>query len=548
MLMDGLNLREVLIACSSVEATSATFCMALSDKEVLAFRWLVSLGFLAQMGASITEVIALRQIVILILALVPVALSLMRRLNKVEQAQRDRSQYREGWRWTALPATISTSYLVFWFLALLHGTTSFLLLGAGGQESLWQQLYQWGQSAPILVTVVTVFHICYCFLKLFSRNALDTRIKIARGNGSDTGWTSPLMPWRTWYIWKTIRQRHPFRKVKLLSSDDLLVQVASLLPIRQQTSLLRTAETEQKWKELLASFALNDEIEIRTSLDEDAPIGCHNKYGDYPIYLAVELGSLDITPLEAALDTNKTEVFDWMLASLPQTQNRYSDDTWLQIKETIVRAMLQAIGEGKTSPLYDLLKWPGLREKRLSIRLLAHAVEKDNSDCIRIILETQPADTEDSRKEYCSLILKVINHRSEGVFNSFIHHSVLDSILHKSYPPADHWLDRVLQGRIDHNRLLPLLERRAGTIQMLANQFDEQHNKKIARAMADTNTPLQVLDFALNSFNLDRDIAEALEAKGAKTWHSVNVRDCNNRLIRQKLGNNDKGGLSKEPE
>ena len=152
--MPNLNYREILIACSSIDAVSASLSMSYSDKEVLAARKLVTCGLTVQAFAFLVEGIALGRLrhfessksqcisliwhltfthipttlmwsyfavrFVLSSIIAPMLVRVMELLNEVEHASDQGLQIQMARTWNQLPASLLMNYMSFASFVVPH--------------------------------------------------------------------------------------------------------------------------------------------------------------------------------------------------------------------------------------------------------------------------------------------------------------------------------------------------------------------------------------------------------------------------------------------
>ena len=407
----SLNAREILIACASIDAVSASTSMAYSDKDVLASRKLVYLGFIIQITAFITEALGLSRLrqtegsacvssqqhpvfsdfpgavtwtyltvrIIMVIALVPITAPLTEQLDIIERTKGGSLQIQKARQWELLPASLFTNYVIFFSFVIMHAAAAFSISSEVSVTKSWETLWtEWGQSASFVVAIVVVGHVCSSFCRLFSSESLDHRVRVATAINSPTSWATPRRIWRTPYLWRTLRQRQPFGKIALNPPDGLLINYTQLLPYEEQQIFKTEKEKMELWAELLLGFELNDREGIMDCLARGAPIDRHDKLGEYPIHKAARFGdiymlqntNLPMTPehllkknnasempLKIAVMANRIKAVRWILEHMKQIAVTKDSN------KAVMEAFDVAIMEERDDLLVCLLSlWPDWRK------------------------------------------------------------------------------------------------------------------------------------------------------------------------------------------
>ncbi|KAH7086016.1 hypothetical protein BKA63DRAFT_575416 [Paraphoma chrysanthemicola] len=334
--MSGLNSRELTIAISSIDAVSASVSMSFANKDVLAARKLVSLGFITQLVAFAVEGAAIYSITSgamitcgtmgsqpfrpasrswswvyfvsrITVATLPIGLAfrLTSNLNKIEnRSSRSQSMHvRAKQLWIELPTTLSTSYLTFCSFVFLHGISIAMVLHetkpiVRSWKTSWTE---WGQSANAIVAVFAIGHVVYVCSRLFRApndvSSYDVPV-------SDEQWIPPPNAtsadqrgkrMSVSRLWKTVRRqlqifglRWPFHLL-LMVPDHLLVDDSSLLKVLMRPLDLSIQDLDRLWERLVLSFQLNDKEAVLDCLEQGAPTDRKDEDGNYPIHLAAAL-------------------------------------------------------------------------------------------------------------------------------------------------------------------------------------------------------------------------------------------------------------------
>lgn len=361
--MYQLNLRETLVAYSSIDATTASVAMAISDKDVLAARKILIVSTALQgvsfgiQGAVISQLSrfdrsCLSQIphpcfdssvtalwafwaVRILSALSPIstACRLSKRLHEVEHAPRDGIQVKEARTWLSLPSTLFSNYLIFLSTLFVQGFPALIVVHDSLSRS-WKTLWtEWGQSAALIVAVAAIAHVVYSFTRLFRREAVEHRKKICQATNSNDEqayrYTIPL----SWSLLDNIRSRSPFCKIELHSMDELLIDDSELDTYSQAQIRLTKEERDRLWEELLIAFRLNDKIGVKDCLKRGVSMDRKDQHGEHPIHMAARLGDVSIlkqthlpgslerlfstnnagqTPLQVAFLANQMEATKWI--------------------------------------------------------------------------------------------------------------------------------------------------------------------------------------------------------------------------------------------
>ncbi|KAF2872159.1 hypothetical protein BDV95DRAFT_37576 [Massariosphaeria phaeospora] len=295
--MNTLKYRETLIECSCIDAVSASVSMALSDKDVIAARKLVTFAVILQIAAFSTLGATLGQLhrftdldcassglhpifrptslelmwayfeirVLLVIFPAQIAFRIMEGVNKIEHARHESIHVQAARSWHLLPATLFTTYLFFITHIITHAAAVFRIhKSLAPLQSLWTE---WGQSAALIIAAFAITHVVYFFSRLFSADAMYERIKIAKNIGADVSWATPERVWRTRYPWQTLLQRHPFNKFTTYSPDELILDGAWLLNYSSKSHVYverDPVKREALWEELQLVFQINHRKESST--------------------------------------------------------------------------------------------------------------------------------------------------------------------------------------------------------------------------------------------------------------------------------------------
>jgi hypothetical protein len=207
------------------------------------------------------------------LALVLGPLQLIERLDKVKKAKDDGLQIKKARDWGFLPSTLFTNYFVFASFVIPHTVSVFLIPGWVILRKSWDALWnQWGQSASVIVAVVSISHVGYLFIRLFDSQAMHHRVEVAEACRLPTDWATPKQTLWIWYPWKIFIQRSPFNKLKLFPPDSLLVDNSPVSPYDTRDTPLTEEEASHLWDELLLGFKINHKEGIIDYLKRNAPI------------------------------------------------------------------------------------------------------------------------------------------------------------------------------------------------------------------------------------------------------------------------------------
>ena len=384
--MKGLNPQELVIALSSIDAVSASISMAFSDKDVLAARTLVAFGFLTQIAAYGVQAAAFREYMQrdrlqcepstppqlssqhystaywiyfsfrITASMLPVQVvhRLTSSLNKIENrnnATRS-TRVKATALWGSLPATLATSYMVFWPFILLHGLSIFdILRGTNTIGQSWHSLTsEWGQSANAIIAVFAICHVAYAVHRLFVADNTIDGAQTSELSARSISRAYPQMGWMAWKHWPWTKPRWPFH-LGLDYPDHLLVDESLLERVLNPPLIIDPVVRQKLWQELMDGFTYNDPDGIIDCLDQGAPLDEPNSDGDYPIHLAARHNNTDIlmrtrfnytkdsinhdslllknsaseTPLEVACNANTPEAVRWIMEHLPQTHTESVD-------------------------------------------------------------------------------------------------------------------------------------------------------------------------------------------------------------------------------
>jgi len=412
--MEKLNTQELVIALSSIDAISASISMAFSDKDVLAARTLVAFAFFTQIAAYCVQAAAFSEYMgrdklqcepskshqllsqhfstaywiywsfRFVTSILPchVAYRLTSSLNKIENKHKSSRSVRVGATalWRSLPATIATSYLIYWPFVLVHGLSIYnILRGTNTIKQSWLTLTtEWGQSANAIIAMFAIVHVAYAIYRIFVAESTDD-------GGPSISQAYPRTGWTTWKYWPWNAKWWPFH-LRLDYSDHLLVDEDPLQrilePPLQQTPEVR----EDLLQRLMDGFTRNEPDTVFDCLDRGAPVNEPNDDGDYPIHLAARHNNIDIlkgtrfhttsdsvthdslllensaseTPLEIACNAGTLKAVRWIMERLPKTHTRTKD----VVRQSFQSAIL-ADKESVLKILRDL--WPGWRALEMRI-------------------------------------------------------------------------------------------------------------------------------------------------------------------------------------
>ena len=425
--MSGLNAQELVIALSSVDAVSASISMAFSDKDVLAARKLVSSGFATQVLAFVVQAIAFSTYtrreesqcgsstsvqlysqhysipyrIYLAFRIgastlpCQVAYRLTSSLNKIENkhnATRS-TRVRATALWRSLPATLATSYLVYWSFVLLHGLSIFNILretNTIGQS--WHSLTrEWGQSANAIIAVFAICHVAYAVHRLFVAESIDDDAQTSELSVRSISQAYPQTGWMAWKHWPWTKPRWPFH-LGIDYSDHLLVDESMLEMVLNPPPITDPVVREKLWQDLMDGFTYNDIDGILDCLDQGAPVEEPNDDGDWPVHLAARYNNTDIlmktrfkytentttydallqrnlaqeTPLEIACNTGTLEAVRWIMERLPQEHEEANAAVYRAFKSTILSEK-----EGVLRILQHL--WPAEKVVKMRTEVLESA-------------------------------------------------------------------------------------------------------------------------------------------------------------------------------
>jgi hypothetical protein len=240
-----------------MDAVSASISMAFADKEVLASRWLIRWSGAIQLIAFILEGLALDSLpsskvadncdepcyvvlpwiisfnsqhaisheiwiyfsfrLVLWLAQFLLGLRLKATFNVLEHARYEESRILYGPRWERVPATVTTSYLIFFGTIVIH--IRYLVrirdeVGLRGNE-FTILISEWGQSVPLIICIAAFLHVVYVQLRLFSTKAWKNRegVRMACKDPSKKHIEEDVSPTHRY-------QRHPMTLFTLLQPVD----------------------------------------------------------------------------------------------------------------------------------------------------------------------------------------------------------------------------------------------------------------------------------------------------------------------------------------
>ncbi|KAJ4361440.1 hypothetical protein N0V95_001857 [Ascochyta clinopodiicola] len=345
--MDTINLRELLVACSSLDAVSASLSMTFSDKDVLAARNMIRYGFVCQIVAfgieswAASRILPISKLEIslcstniqhvfhhdnralayayLIVRFAALSLSALKQLglarlaNELEHVGDQTLLSHEARRWSTLPATILTNYLVFASFVLMHASFFLAITWVDAEDSSARLWSEWGQSAAFILAIYVTIHVGYSFCKVCSHEKVERRVEIARATGAACDWYEAGLTWRQ-YRW--LLQRLPFCKHPLAYPDELLLENSTDLPISEN-------EKNQRWKDLVESFSFSDKNGILLALAGGSPVDRQDEYKQHPIHMAARFGSVKI--LETIGSRLGTQLYDQLL------HHNVSNETPLEI-------------------------------------------------------------------------------------------------------------------------------------------------------------------------------------------------------------------------
>ena len=377
--MRRLNAQELGIAISSVDAVSTSMSMAFSDKDVLAARKLVFFGFLTQLVAYGVQAAAFDEYsrrdtfrcnssttnqalpksystfywvywslrVVASILPIPVAHRLTSDLNKIEHKNNNTqsSRVKATALWRSLPATLTTSYLIYGSFVLLHGLSIYnILRGTNTIEQSWLALMtEWGQSANAIIAIFAVGHVIYAIYRLFVAESRNNDSQPPGLSGQSISEAYPPNGWKAWKHWPWNAKWWPFH-LGLDYLDHLLVDEGELQRILDPPLYLTEEVSTELWEKLMKSFTSTEPGLVLDCLIHGAPSNRCNEEGDYPIHLAARNNDIDIlmrtrftfdddiysrdslllrnlageTPLEIACSANAHEAVKWIMGELPQ--------------------------------------------------------------------------------------------------------------------------------------------------------------------------------------------------------------------------------------
>lgn len=308
-----------------MDAVSASISMAFSDKEVLASRWLVLWSGFIQLFAFIVQALALANLsaatiadhhdgpcsvalpwieafhsqqhapsrlwlyvsfrLVLWLAQLWMGISQTRIFNEVEHNRYEESRRVYGPRWERIPATVTTSYLLFCSTMILHSRYLGIIRDELGLVASQGRVLisEWGQSAPFIVCIAALSHVIFVHWRLFQQKAWKNRefVRKACEDPSKKVFNIPEDPAALhWY------QRHPMTLFNLLQPVDhcLIFPVEDGLESNTVDPTSVPEEKQQElWNTLLESVESNDAIGVRVCLRDGAPL--RREHGTHEILL-----------------------------------------------------------------------------------------------------------------------------------------------------------------------------------------------------------------------------------------------------------------------
>lgn len=316
-----------------MDAVSASISMSFADKEVLASRWLVRWSGFIQLFAFIVEGLALGTLpsskitddhdrkcnvvlpwvgslssqygappelwlylafrLALWLAQFLLGITLMGKFNDLEHNKYEESRRLYGPRWERVPATVTTSYLLFCGAIVIHTRSlSDLRKELHLNESQGTVLIsEWGQSAPVIICIAALSHVGYVQWRLFQPKAWRDRqiIRTACEEPSEKQ-IGEEVP-RNWYL------RHPMALFAFLQSVDHCL----ILPIEKglestivDPDTLSAEKQQELWERLLVSIEKNDPIGLRICLREGAPLLHEDGMKESLLHRAARHGNQDL--------------------------------------------------------------------------------------------------------------------------------------------------------------------------------------------------------------------------------------------------------------
>ncbi|PVI01974.1 hypothetical protein DM02DRAFT_727526, partial [Periconia macrospinosa] len=302
-----LKYPEFLIVSCCIDAVSASISMAFADKDVLAARKLLQVGFLVQIAAFVAQIagvarfsrepymcasampgylfprevsgLSITNLVFRCIAATspgPATLEISSLLNRVENKDKDNKSMavKAKEAWNTLPATLFTSHWIFIPHILLNGVFLVIFIReasriSGKPVKLWSE---WGQSYSLVVALYAVFHVLYGISRLFTTDALEKRQQIMKKHGTSSRYLNKLKSTLPFPPWKSFLQRWPLSQVHTNYVDHLLVDRSELLSIFNPPKILDEQQLEILDQELQQGFSLNDQEGILDSLQRGARI------------------------------------------------------------------------------------------------------------------------------------------------------------------------------------------------------------------------------------------------------------------------------------
>ncbi|KAH7117597.1 hypothetical protein B0J11DRAFT_570843 [Dendryphion nanum] len=320
--MKTINNLELMIAFSSIDAVNASVSMAFSDKDVLAARQLVFWGSVVQLAAFAVEGLALFNLShfkdpLCISALPPqlpshelswfywasrtvaaifqilAACNLSPSLNTIENRSKESRSMNVTARvfWLDLPATITTSYWLFFSFVLFHGslvlrTTSGIDTKNEMKKAIWSE---WGQTANFIVAVVSISHVLYSIFRLFEPKDLRENAELAETHNGIPYWGFLKTSWKS--------LRSPFRKPNLEHLDELLVSDTKLKNALSPPKAQEEKEREREYRKLLEAYRKRDEEGMIDALERGAPNDMIGPDREYPIHMAARFNNIRLLKL-----------------------------------------------------------------------------------------------------------------------------------------------------------------------------------------------------------------------------------------------------------
>ncbi|KAH6616348.1 hypothetical protein C7974DRAFT_43360 [Boeremia exigua] len=427
-----ISIRDTLVACSSIDAISASISMAISDKDVLAARKLVMAGLILQVTAFVSQGFTLSRLsrfpahcitelhhptissskglmwsyfvlrVLSTFSLIPTVRRLMNRLNEIEHAPRQGLQVKEARSWESLPATLFTNYLCFGALAFIQLVPTLSITRASFPQSAEKLRTEWGQSAALIVASVAIAHVGFSFFTLFRSDAMKHRLAVCEAMRTSVTWALPQRSWKTSTVGNVLQQRSPFSKVILRPSDELLVDDTQLRPYAELN--LSKEEQDGLWEELKLAFVENDKVYIMDCLNRGAPDNrLDEETREYPIHMAARFGNLDVLsrihPPGPHNTLTATDQFDIEMRNILRISTDYFDrllspnvyeETPLTLavnvnQKSAVQWILDRFREipGTSVELYERAEWE-------VIRVMESLIQAEKTDLLTIFMHKCP--------------------------------------------------------------------------------------------------------------------------------------------------------------